>query len=265
MSAEIMYRAGGVINELELRSYPDGMPLLSAPDVWPSVLLLRPHSLASFFAAMFWVDAIRERGRPSPHVILPNVPGARQDRLNESGDFLFTAKSIAQAINARQFPRVTVLDPHSDVVSALIDRCDVLPATFFDSPDYAGVVSPDAGAEKRAGRIAKTLGVPLFHAWKTRDVATGAISGFGVEGLNVDHYLVVDDLCDAGGTFLGLSDAIARQGCTADLYVTHGLFTKGTDALLQVYNRVFCTDSTLGDKPGVTVLPRCETLLRTIA
>lgn len=269
MTAEIMYRAGGGIYGLELRSYPDRMPLLDAPAIWPNTLLLRPRSLESFFAAMFWVDAVRERGRSAPHLILPNVPGARQDRLNDSGDFLFTAKSIAQAINARQFPRVTVLDPHSDVVPALIDRCTVIPATFdatnFDGSTqvYDGVISPDAGAEKRAGRIAKALGIPLLHAWKTRDVATGSISGFGVEPLRpLGYYLVVDDLCDAGGTFIGLAGAIRNYSAVADLYVTHGLFTKGTASLLSQFSRVYCTDSVLGDKPHVTVLPRCETLLR---
>jgi ribose-phosphate pyrophosphokinase len=229
----------------------------------PEAILLRPQSLGALMAALFWVDAIRERGWAVPRLVLPNICGARQDRVNPSGDFLFTAKSVARELNARHFPSVTVLDPHSDVAPALIDRCRVVPATFAGE-GYVGVIAPDGGAEKRASRIALALGVPLYHAWKSRDVTTGAISAFGVQPLSAGHYLVADDLCDAGGTFLGLAGELAKHGVTADLYVTHGLFTKGTDALLNSFRAVFCTDSTLGAKQGITVLPRCMDLLRGI-
>lgn len=259
---EFSYLSGGIVRSVELRSYPDGMPLVAFPFGEPTALLLRPNTVNALMTALWWVDAIAERGGIVPALILPCLPGARQDRLNPVGDFLFTAKSVAREINARGFPSVTVLDPHSDVMPAMLERCRVVPAAFVESETvYAGVVSPDAGAEKRAWRVASSLGVPLYHAWKSRDVATGAISGFGVQTLTPGRYLVVDDLCDGGGTFLGLAAEIEREGARADLYVTHGLFTKGTKPLLEAFENVYCTDSTTGDKPGVTVLPRCESLL----
>lgn len=270
---ELVVRTSTGLHAVDVsQTYPDTMPLMEKPEGPFFKMLLRPRSLASFMAAMFWVDAIRERGVPPYYIelLLPCVPGARQDRLNDEGDFLFTAKSIAREINMRHFANVTVLDPHSDVISALIDRCTVVPAKFIgpraneeyiDIRSYRGVIAPDGGAVKRASVVAKECNLSLYHAWKARDVATGRIYAFGTQPLEPGIYLVVDDLCDAGGTFLGLATVLHEQDCRADLYVTHGLFTKGTSALLQLYGRIFTTDSTVGPKEGVTVITRCATLL----
>lgn len=255
------------------KAYPDGVPLVEWDDpIQPSAVLLRPLSMLAFTAAMFWFDAMKERGFKTPVLILPNMPGARQDRVNQEGDFLFTAKSVAKMINDREFPRVILIDPHSEVTPALIDRARVFHTDAvldgeFDaegSPQYAAVVSPDAGAEKRAGAVAKLLEVPLIHGWKTRNVSDGKINGFGLQPSGLPHgsrVLVVDDICDGGGTFIGLSDQIAAQGLVPDLYVTHGIFSAGTEVLLQRFVKVFCTDSVIGDKPGVDIIPFNQQLL----
>lgn len=260
----------GTPGDISLKSYPDTMPLVTT-SVVPLRALLRPKSLASFVAAMFWFDAMEERHNTDVDLVLPFVPGARQDRLNQTGDVLFTAKSVANMINARRFRSVTVLDPHSEVTPALIDRCRVVHAADCINPPagkYAAVVSPDAGAEKRAGLVAKKLGVPLIHAWKTRSVTDGSITGFGVE--NVGPYtggklLIVDDICDGGRTFLGLAEAIddaACGSCDLHLWVTHGIFSQGTEELRKHYSHIYCTDSTPHERaPGVIYIDVCERLL----
>jgi ribose-phosphate pyrophosphokinase len=128
------------------------------------------------------------------------------------------------------------------------------------------VVSPDAGSEKRAGRVAKRFGLPVIYGYKVRDVTTGALSGFGVQEIPADlkdkPLLVVDDICDGGGTFLGLGEKLKEQGARADLYVTHGLFTKGTGVLSKVYDNIYTTDTVIADHAIVGVFPVCEDLLR---
>jgi ribose-phosphate pyrophosphokinase len=236
--------------------------------------------MLDLMGALFFVDALMERGheRP-PELILPFVPGARQDRLNPVGDYLFTAKSVAREINMRGFPMVHVLDPHSEVTPALIDRCNVIHAheVFSDPGDYghppwrwttaySAIISPDSGAEKRAGAVAKKLGIPLIHGWKTRDVATGKITGFGLEQSSITgQVLVVDDICDGGGTFIGLAAVIKERGLKADLFVSHGLFSQGTSKLLEHYGRLFTTDSIetpLCDISSVEVILACNAILK---
>lgn len=267
--SELLAYADGQVRPIPIGFYPDGMPLITHANATPlpQRLLLRPSSLANFMAAMFYVDALEQRGCCVPELILPSMPGARQDRLSSAGDYLFTVKSIAWELSFRHFPKITIIDPHSEVTPALLDRQHVVTAAdCITTPPgkYAAVISPDAGAEKRAGAVARKLGVPLLHAWKTRSVESGAITGFGMEPTDLPAgslFLVVDDMCDGGATFIGLADVLDRAGLKAHLWVTHGLFTKGTARLLERYGHVYCTDSVSGPRDGVIEINVCQKLL----
>lgn len=241
-------------------------------------MILRYTDMTEFVTAMFLVDsinseAIKHRGPGVRTLILPYVPGARQDRVNPTGDVLWTAASVATMIDDRRFKQVLILDPHSEVISRRIYNSVEYPLTEVghrlvdvhvraDKPDWEGIIVPDKGAKARAQLFAKTLGLPIFYGGKTRDESTGRLSGFTLESLPVEgHYLVVDDICDGGGTFVGLADKIREQGSTADLYVTHGIFSKGTSELLKAYNTIYTTDSLAGSErghEGVTVLAVVE-------
>jgi ribose-phosphate pyrophosphokinase len=264
----------GCWSPITLSTYPDSTPLitrsiLDEPVFKEFTILLRPRVFQDFIAAMFWVDAWQERFADSIiNLVLPLVPGSRQDRLNDKGDFLFTAKSVARMINARCFYKVTILDPHSEVISALINNCNVVKPEqlyLFNPGMYDAVLSPDAGAEKRASGVANSLKIPLVHAWKKRDIKTGALCGFGYDkdvlGLN-NKVLIVDDICDGGGTFLGLKEVL-HPSLVVDLYVTFGLFTKGSKILTDRFNKVYTTDATTWkeyEQNPVSVHKICELL-----
>jgi len=250
---------------VDVNHYPDGSPRISIPQSRFETMILRPRTLKSFTAAMFLIDAMAERGNYIQHLIFPHVMGSRQDRLNPQGDYLFTIKSVAKMINHRDIYKVTVLDPHSDVTSALIDRCEAIPPSrilkgFWQG--YTGVIAPDAGAAKRAFDVATTLNLEFHQAEKHRDVATGALTGFAAPSIEKGGaYLVVDDICDGGGTFIGLGEIIKERGAYADLYVTHGIFSKGLDELKKYYKNVYTTDSTLWDHDGALKVKYVEGML----
>jgi len=265
----IILGKGGKVIPVGTFHYPDGMPGVKHAQLTGSArhfkkILVRVTSAADLLQAMFLVDALVERGVPVPELILPYVPGARQDRLFDEGDYLFGMKSIAKLINERKFPKVTVIDPHSDVAPALIDRCEVIHSdvafTHFDyvstvprydpiidRAQYTGVLAPDGGAEKRALRVAKVLNLPVFHAWKKRDVRDGSITGTGFETIPDEvaagKLLLVDDLCDGGRTFIELAKDLDYVRC--DLFVTHGLFLKGLQPLYDYFENVITTDSVI--------------------
>lgn len=244
---------------VQLGLYPDNTPVIDLrPALWANydspqfnAMVLRPASMQDFFTGMMIVDSLQERGGGVKHLVIPCIPGARQDRLKNEGDMLFTIKYVAKAINAQKFDKVTTVDPHSMATTALIDRLEVYPLEglvrkVFSSawPHWDGFISPDQGARARADVFSKEIRMPVFYGNKHRDPETNKLSGFSVDGLeNGKHYLVVDDLCDAGGTFLGLAEKIAEAGATADLFVTHGLFTKGTEKLAQAFSNIYSTDS----------------------
>lgn len=232
--------------------YSDGVPMVKTDQFKEIVekadtLVLRAESLSQFVVAMFLVDSIHVMGGRIEKLILPYLPGARQDRVNVEGDVLFTSYSVAEMINSRGFSRVLVLDPHSPMMPSLIRNVEEYPlervASCYNPKNWDAIIAPDKGAKDRAEQFAKALGLPVVYASKVRDVSTGRLSGFSVEVESGKKYLVVDDICDGGGTFVGLGEKIVEQGASADLYVTHGIFSKGTKELNKLYGIIYTTNS----------------------
>ncbi len=251
-----------------LEMYSDGTPMIKIDNFDEVVhkadtMVLRPSSLKNFVTAMFLVDAIGWNGGWVKNLVMPYAPGARQDRSNPTGDVLFTAKSVAEMVNHRQFSRVTLLDPHSPVIAKSITRATEYPLSEVAArmwQGYSGIIAPDKGAKDRAETFAAAMGIPITYASKTRDVSTGRLSGFEVSVEKDKHYLVVDDICDGGGTFIGLGEKIREQGAFADLYVTHGIFSKGTRELKKIYKNISMTDS-MEHVDGALTVPVVERMI----
>jgi ribose-phosphate pyrophosphokinase len=198
-------------------------------------------------------------------LVMPYVPYARQDRVALDGEPL-SAAVFCTLINAMHFDAVEVWDPHSDVTPALLQNVrirptkDLMRTTFTEKGmehllANCAFVAPDAGARKRVAALAKTFGTDAVFADKKRDPVTGKLSGAQVLGdLPARPLLVVDDICDGGGTFLELARVLREKtDQPLYLYVTHGLFTKGLDALKDCYDGVFsanCRDTALAPQLG---------------
>ncbi|WP_018079497.1 ribose-phosphate diphosphokinase [Thiobacillus denitrificans] len=227
----------------------------------------RLYDAAGVMDLLLATDALR-RAIPvgaTVRLVMPYVPYARQDRVAVPGEAL-SAKVFAALINSQGFASVEAWDPHSDVIPALIDNLRVTPTSSLLKAAVAGkgqaqllrecaFVAPDAGARKRVGELARAYGTEVVYADKVRDLVSGKLSGTRVpDALPERPLLVIDDLCDAGGTFLLLADALrAKTSQPLYLYVTHGLFTRGLDALKTKYDRVFaahCRDTALETQLG---------------
>ena len=236
------------------------MPGLEWHIVFPSGKFMGPElayvqgaSSDDLMALMIWADAVR-RDHGGPALIIPYLPGARQDRRRD-GEAL-SAKRYAELLNFIGFERVVCFDPHSNVMPSHINNLIIVPCTDvavhaltlaegWNKP--VGVIAPDAGANKRAWAVAQALKVPMYQAQKHRDMATGKLSGFACEPLPADGKLIViDDICDGGGSFKGLATAIKVPKERLGLYVSHGIFSKGSygdDGLHKYYGAIFTTDS----------------------
>lgn len=102
------------------------------------------------------------------------------------------------------------------------------------------IVFPDEGAMKRYQGFVPS-GINFISAQKSRDQLTGAILGITIDSETVNKassVLVWDDICDGGGTFIGLASHIKVPKLM--LYVSHGIFSKGTACLFSAgYNKLF--------------------------
>lgn len=232
--------------------FPDGAVWLKVTGKLPATAqLMRVRAAAmrdmnDFMLLAQLVDAVRHTTDVLvSHLELPWLPWARQDRHMVAGDS-FALKVFARHLNALGFDKVKVLDPHSDAAGAAIDNFVTIPqeVCLLHSPTLARqfqqqalmLVAPDAGALKKIDAVARATGASEYAVLtKKRDVASGNLTGFALVSGDVKgrDVLIVDDLCDAGGTFIGSAQVLRDAGArSVSLYVTHGIFSKGVENLL---------------------------------
>ncbi|WP_108869189.1 ribose-phosphate diphosphokinase [Aquimarina aquimarini] len=197
-------------------------------------------------------DALRRMDVKIINVFIPYFPAARQDRVMVAGEPL-SVKVYADCINAQQYDQVTIFDPHSEVTPALLNNVKVIHNYDFVKQcldtinEDVLLISPDGGALKKIYKVSEYLGgIEVVECSKKRDVKTGQLSGFTVyqEDLEGKHCVIVDDICDGGGTFLGLAKALKDKNAgRLSLIVSHGIFSKGTTVVQQSFDTVYTTNS----------------------
>lgn len=209
------------------------------------------------------IDAYRRHGTEFIHLTLPYVPYGRQDRVAVEGESL-SLKVFCDMLNAAKCSSVTIWDPHSDVTPALINNCVIIPQEIcmvgVPSLSNPVIVCPDSGARKKIYKVAEWFDYnDILFADKVRDMRTGLLSSptigeFKQEWAGRD-LLIVDDLCDGGGTFIQLAKVLEKLDIgKIHLYVTHGIFSKGLDVFNGLIDEIYCANSWIAPRksePGV--------------
>lgn len=209
-------------------------------------------------------QALKEIGIKSVKLFIPYCIGGRSDRKFQEGGVNYIKTVIAPIINSQNFDEVRVMDPHSDVLEACINNFVKLNnhslvkfgLTNIDNKNGAQnricLVSPDAGAFKKIFDVAQMFSIKnILTATKVRDIESGKIIRTEVPNLNVtdiDHevkYVIVDDICDGGRTFIELAKVIKQRRPNTEIYliVTHGIFSAGLSELKNYFKTIYTTNS----------------------
>jgi ribose-phosphate pyrophosphokinase len=175
-------------------------------------------------------------------------------------------------LNGANFFDIITVDPHSDVMPALLKHCTIIPAedvfpfelrfpvdgqypeeSTFPGPDKAVMLCPDQGAGKRVEAVAARFGYRVIYAHKHRDPTTGALTDFSVAPVPPGaDAIIVDDICDGGGTFLGIAEVVKKHWSRVGTYgvdpklhlwTTHGIYSKGLAELAHHFSTIASTDS----------------------
>lgn len=176
--------------------------------------------------------------------------GMRMDRVMDFNR-PFTLKVIVKMLSNSNTENIAVLEPHSDVIHnyRLGNRFGDLYLEESTRPenwttDYQ-LVLPDAGAVERYGYFREDF----ISCSKVRDLATGRILEIKVdnpEKLDRRPLMIVDDLCDGGGTFCGIAEALGKLGVPKEklnISVVHMVNPKGIKNLSKNFNHVWITNS----------------------
>lgn len=197
-------------------------------------------------------------------LMCPYYPSARQDRVATEGDV--NMLKVYHAALSAGFNNVFTCDAHSLASETLVDKSFSVCHMLADAPEprarglvqaiatgFYTLVAPDNGALKRVEQVAKRFGnAPVVYGLKHRDPVDGKITSYEIVGDVKDRpCLIIDDICDGGRTFTECAAKLREGGATVvSLFVTHGLFTKGVDALLDNgIDYLYTTNSTGVDIP----------------
>ncbi len=248
-----------ILNDVEFKRnhYPDGTPLLVLESVSKqnNVIIWKYEDDAELFTIVCLAKSIQEQEQRVT-LYMPYIPNARMDRVKDEKD-VFTLKYFCDLINYCHFDKVYVLDPHSLVSEALIDRLVVLEPqakinqaidlVMEEAKEDPLVFYPDEGSMKR---YSTSLNRPYAFGIKKRDWKTGNIEGLNVIDPNNQvkgkTILIVDDICSRGGTFYHSAKKLKELGAgKIYLYITHCENTILNGELLksELVERVFTTNS----------------------
>lgn len=265
------YAASGI----ETMFFPGGEPHVKVQKFkgW-GVLHLKLRTWNDVGFAALVIDALdrQHREQPVPAIFIPYFPGARQDRSD--GTAPVTIEVMARLLGLRS-SAIWTFDPHSRATTHAMPHIQYMMPKDLDvphEPGVVGIIAPDAGAFVRA-KLFRDQFYPDAHelvtCTKQRDSVTGRLSNYVLPPLQeAGRYIVVDDICDGGGTFNLLAEAFKKDPLAAssklDLFVSHGIFSKGLDAIDPVYEQITTTDSwcCLPGSKRLTVIPLLKPFMK---
>lgn len=251
--------------ELHMKSDAD---MFSGDEI---ALIRGPVETDDFIKLALWSEIVADQAGTS-YAYIPYLPAARADKGVPLGGLIY-----ANMINSADVDFLFATDVHSQKAIEFYTglhnyNVDDIVAEYLilNGRKYDAIIAPDKGAAERARIFAEYLKLPVLQAEKVRNQNTGALSGFScpdAEEFGAGHFLVFDDIGDGGGTFNGLADQIMQENQRAklDLFVTHGIFSKGTRELDKRFINIFTTDTWSEYSTGSQdIIPVVNQVLKTI-
>lgn len=197
------------------------------------------------------------------HLYMPFLPYGRQDKP-VSNKNTFSLRVFAELINNLDPFTVTTIDAHNpQETHRLFQKMETVGPGHFqlrarDASGCATLVYPDESAFLKYDRFHKNSGISYIVFEKVREQLTGNIMRHQIQSFSLPSkaghsFLLVDDICDGGATFISVAKALIEQSYPVlpkiSLFVTHGIFSKGRDHLLKNgIDEIYTTDSLIKNR-----------------
>lgn len=198
--------------------------------------------------------ALREIGVKEISLYIPYLLGARSDRKFVQGGNHYLRDIIAPILNSQGYESISCIDAHSSVSQAVIPNLIVhnnealvkFALSDINSDNFV-LVAPDAGAQHKIFNLAKeiTYKGEIITCTKERDLSTGKILKTSVNKLVNGDFVIIDDICDGGKTFIEIAKVFKKNYPENKIYliVTHGIFSQGFSELYKYFTKIYCTNS----------------------
>lgn len=254
------------LSEFSVINFPDGhVHIKSDKDLHKDTTLT---AAIKSFDDLFLIAQVKRIHPELTSLVITYLLAARADRRFSPGEAV-DVEIVCDYIKQLGFKEVTVVKPHSDMVSRVLPDVKIIDPTQILYNHYLAetghksasmyTLAPDENASNWV-RNYHTDWQPIVVCAKKRDRQTHRVN---VEiPAQFDHVIqarnncvIVDDLCDGGATFIDISDKLRaiNPKTRVFLIVTHVIFSKGVDVFTGKVDKIYCTDSYLTvDHPLVT-------------
>jgi ribose-phosphate pyrophosphokinase len=194
---------------------------------------------AALMELLFLIRRLKLGGAASVTAVVPFYAYARQDRKTDLRVPL-SAAAVSTMIGRMGVDRVVTIDLHcAQIQGCFCDRApmDNLPFArefashirkySWFSPESCVVVSPDAGGLARARHVADLLHVVRVVTILKRRAKAGDVESMQTVGdVNGLNCVIIDDMCDTGGTLVKAAELLVSVGAQRVVACcTHGILT----------------------------------------
>jgi ribose-phosphate pyrophosphokinase len=236
LAEKIAKKLGRSLGIVEKRKFSDG-------EIWvkfgenirgSEVFVIQPTlpPAENLLELLITLDAAKRASAKRITAVIPYFGYSRQDRKDQPRVSI-TAKLVANLITVAGADRVMTMDLHAAQIQGFFDipfdhlyGSSVFTGLFNDLIGNLAVVSPDVGGIKMARSYAKRLQANLVVIDKRRPKQNLAEVVQIIGDVNDKDVLLVDDLIDTAGTFVGAIKALKDKGAR-DIYgaVTHPILS----------------------------------------
>ncbi len=214
---------------------------------------------------LIMIDAMKRASAATITAVIPYYGYARQDRKVHPRDPI-AAKLLADILTAAGATRILTMDLHARQIQGFFDMpvdhlhgVPVLAQHYIErhfKGDDLVVVSPDLGGVTRARNFAGRLDAPIAIVDKRRPKANMTEVMNIVGDIIGKRCIIIDDLCDTGGTFLTAAKALLERGAK-EIYAcaTHAILSNGAEQRFMesdIKELVLCDTIPLPDERNVS-------------
>ena len=187
-----------------------------------------PPTDANLMELLVMLDAFRRSSAERVTAVIPYYGYARSDKKDRPRVSI-AAKLVANLIATAGADRILTMDLHAAQIQGFFD----IPVDhLYAAPVFIGhyqanpmarltVVAPDTGGAERARAYAKRLNAELALCDKRREKANVAEVMNVVGDVRGRNCLIVDDMCDTGGSLTKVAKALKDAGADS----IHACFT----------------------------------------
>ncbi len=192
-----------------------------------------PPTDQNLMELLIMIDTFMRASAERVTAVIPYFGYARSDKKDRPR-VPIAAKLVANLLTTAGTNRILTIDLHAAQIQGFFDipvdhlyAAPIVVEYFRENPiENLIVVSPDTGGAERARAYAKRLNAGLALCDKRREKANVAEVMNIVGEVKGKNCLIIDDMCDTGGTICKVAEALHKAGAD-DIYAcfTHAVLS----------------------------------------